>query len=72
MTVLTPYAFLLGILIQSVSLPGAMAGIEYMFVPEWSKLANYEVRFFAGDPLNLSHEAHLDVDRERILRVQNI
>ncbi|XP_077547697.1 sodium- and chloride-dependent glycine transporter 2-like [Haemaphysalis longicornis] len=42
-TVLTPYAILLVILAQSLSLHGAMEGLRYMFVPDWARLSDYEV-----------------------------
>lgn len=44
-TALTPF-FILGVLlIRGVTLPGAMDGLYYYFVPTWSKLIEFKVNF---------------------------
>ncbi|KAH9364075.1 hypothetical protein HPB48_001728 [Haemaphysalis longicornis] len=62
-TVLTPYAILLVILAQSLSLHGAMEGLRYMFVPDWARLSDYELWAKAASQalmsLTLGHGAFL-------------
>ena len=38
-----PYVILLVLLAMSVSLPGAGQGLRYLFVPQWHKLADFQV-----------------------------
>lgn len=42
-TALFPYVILIALLINNVRLPGAMNGITFFIVPEWSKLQSVEV-----------------------------
>lgn len=45
LTIVIPvlFAILIVLFIRAVTLPGAMAGLEYMFVPQWSQLGNAQV-----------------------------
>jgi len=43
-TAIFPYVVLITLLIRGVTLPGAMDGIQYFFVPDWSKLLDANVR----------------------------
>ena len=43
-TAIFPYVVLITLLIRGVTLPGAMDGIKYFFVPDWSKLLDANVR----------------------------
>lgn len=38
-----PYVILISILVRGVTLDGAIIGIHYFFVPEWSKLLELQV-----------------------------
>ena len=38
-----PYLVLLILLVMSCTLPGAGQGLYYLFVPDWSKLADFQV-----------------------------
>jgi len=40
-----PYVILLSILVRGVTLDGAIIGIRYFFIPEWSKLLDLQVKF---------------------------
>ncbi|XP_072302725.1 sodium- and chloride-dependent GABA transporter ine [Eucyclogobius newberryi] len=42
-TALFPYVILIALLINNVQLPGALDGITFFIVPEWSKLLSVEV-----------------------------
>lgn len=42
-TALFPYVILIALLINNVQLPGALNGITFFIVPEWSKLLSVEV-----------------------------
>uniref|UniRef100_A0A3B3ZWM0 Transporter n=1 Tax=Periophthalmus magnuspinnatus TaxID=409849 RepID=A0A3B3ZWM0_9GOBI len=42
-TALFPYVILIALLINNVQLPGALDGITFFIVPEWSKLQSVEV-----------------------------
>ena len=37
-----PYVILISLLIRGVTLDGAMIGIRYFFIPEWSKLLEFQ------------------------------
>lgn len=39
-----PYVILLSILVRGVTLDGAIIGIRYFFIPEWSKLLDLQVK----------------------------
>ena len=43
-TSLFPYVLLFILLIKGLTLDGAWDGIKYLFIPDWSKLGNAEVR----------------------------
>lgn len=58
-TALFPYVVLILLLVHGVTLPGALGGIIYYLKPDWSKLAEAQVRAVEraggeGDPLTLS------------------
>ena len=46
LTATLPYIVLLVLLVMTVSLPGASLGLKYLFVPEWHKLKDFQVRKF--------------------------
>ena len=37
-----PYVILIALLIRGVTLPGALKGLEYLFIPKWDALLNIE------------------------------
>ena len=43
-TALFPYVVLILLLVHGVTLPGALGGIVYYLKPDWSKLAEAQVR----------------------------
>ena len=38
-----PYVILIALLVRGVTLPGAKVGLEYLFIPDWSKLGEFQV-----------------------------
>ena len=38
-----PYVILIALLVRGVTLPGAKGGLEYLFIPDWSKLGEFQV-----------------------------
>ena len=38
-----PYVILIALLIRGATLPGAVKGIEYLFIPKWERLLDYNV-----------------------------
>ena len=38
-----PYVILIALLVRGVTLPGASVGLEYLFIPDWSKLLEFQV-----------------------------
>ena len=38
-----PYVILIALLVRGVTLPGAAVGLEYLFIPDWSKLLEFQV-----------------------------
>ena len=38
-----PYVILIALLVRGVTLPGARVGLEYLFIPDWSKLGEFQV-----------------------------
>ncbi|XP_076329808.1 sodium- and chloride-dependent glycine transporter 2-like isoform X2 [Tachypleus tridentatus] len=49
-----PYIFLIILLVRGVTLPGAVNGIKYFFVPEWGKLLDVKVWRAAAEQLFFS------------------
>lgn len=47
-TALFPYVVLILLLVHGVTLPGALGGIVYYLKPDWSKLAEAQVRAGGG------------------------
>jgi solute carrier family 6 amino acid transporter-like protein 5/7/9/14 len=38
-----PYVVLIGLLIKGCTLEGAIDGVKFFIVPDWSKLKNFQV-----------------------------
>ena len=43
MTATLPYAFLIAILAYGCTLPGAIEGVKFFFIPDWEKLKDINV-----------------------------
>ena len=43
MTATLPYAFLIAILAYGCTLPGAIDGVKFFFIPDWEKLKDINV-----------------------------
>ena len=37
-----PYVILIALLVRGVTLPGTSVGLEYLFIPDWSKLLEFQ------------------------------
>ena len=40
-----PYVILIALLVRGVTLPGAVDGLYYLFVPDWNKLGEFIGKF---------------------------
>ena len=38
-----PYVILIALLVRGVTLPGVSVGLEYIFIPDWSKHLEFQV-----------------------------